>query len=106
MPFLFALSGAALVTFALLDALWTTIVPRGADPLTKRIAWGGWVVSVWIHRRRPGGAHGLLALAGPAILVAGFPARVLLLWAGWTPARRPPPISENVIMNGAFGRAR
>lgn len=84
MPFLLALSGALFVAVALLDALWTTIVPRGAGPLTKRIARGWWAASLWVHRRRPGGAHGLLALAGPAILVVGFSAWVLLLWAGWT----------------------
>ena len=42
------------------------------------------MASLWVHRRRSGGAHGLLALAGPAILVVGFSAWVLLLWSGWT----------------------
>lgn len=42
-----------------------------------------WAASLWVHRHRRGGAHGLLAFAGPALLVVAFLMWVGLLWAGW-----------------------
>jgi hypothetical protein len=83
MDSVFVLLGALLVGLTLLDALWTTIAPRGAGPLTKRVARGWWAASLWAHRRRRGGAHGLLAFAGPALLVVAFLGWVAGLWAGW-----------------------
>ncbi len=77
----FVLLGALLVAFTLFDALWTTIAPHGAGPLSKRLARGWWAASLWIHRRV--GAHGLLSFAGPALLVVAFLVWVGLLWAGW-----------------------
>lgn len=83
MSILLILLGALLVGVALLDALWTTIAPRGAGPLSKRVARGWWSLSLWVHRSRKGGAHGLLAFAGPALLVVAFLTWVALLWTGW-----------------------
>ncbi|MEP0547664.1 MAG: two pore domain potassium channel family protein [Rhodothermales bacterium] len=84
MPLLLLVVGLSLIAFTLFDALWTTIAPHGAGPLSKRIARGWWTASLWVHRRRAGGAHGLLAFAGPALLVVAFLVWVGLLWAGWT----------------------
>ncbi len=84
MSLLLAAAGTALLALALFDALWTTIAPHGAGPLTKRIARGWWAASLWVHRQRAGGAHGLLAFAGPALLVLAFVVWVGLLWVGWT----------------------
>jgi hypothetical protein len=84
MPVLLIVLGVSLIAFTLFDALWTTIAPHGAGPLSKRIARGWWTASLWLHRRRTGGAHGLLAFAGPALLVVAFLVWVGLLWAGWT----------------------
>ena len=78
---LLALAGILLIAFTLFDALWTTIAPHGAGPLSKRMARGWWGISLWIHRRI--GAHGLLAFAGPALLVVAFLVWVSGLWAGW-----------------------
>jgi hypothetical protein len=83
MPVLLTVVGLSLIGFTFFDALWTTIAPYGAGPLSKRIARGCWAASLWVHRRRAGGAHGLLAFAGPALLVTGFLVWVGLLWAGW-----------------------
>lgn len=82
MPLLLILSGALLIGFILLDALWTTIAPYGAGPLSKRVARGWWGISLWIHRRL--GRHGLLAFAGPALLVVALLLWVVGLWTGWT----------------------
>ena len=84
MPVLLIVVGLSLIGSTLFDALWTTIAPRGAGPLSKRIARGWWTASLWVHRRRAGGAHGLLAFAGPALLVVAFLVWVGLLWTGWT----------------------
>jgi hypothetical protein len=83
MDLLLILLGTLLIAFTLFDALWTTIVPHGAGPLSKRIARGWWSASLWVHRRSGGGAHGILSLAGPALLVVAFLVWVGLLWAGW-----------------------
>lgn len=82
MPVLLAVVGLFLVGFTLFDALWTTIAPYGAGPLSKQIARGWWTASLWVHRRI--GAHRLLAFAGPALLVIAFLVWVGLLWMGWT----------------------
>jgi hypothetical protein len=81
---LYTAVGTLLVALALLDALWTTLAPHGAGPLTKYLARGWWAASLAVHRRLPGGAHGLLAFAGPALLVLAVLLWTGLLWAGWT----------------------
>jgi hypothetical protein len=81
MSLFFILSGAVLIGAILLDALWTTLAPYGAGPFAKRVARGWWGASLWVHRRV--GAHRLLALAGPALLVVVFLLWVLGLWAAW-----------------------
>ena len=76
-------AGVVLLLVALLDALWTTIAPRGAGPLSRWIARAWWAARLGVHRHRAGGAHRLLAFAGPALLVIAFLTWVGLLWAGW-----------------------
>lgn len=66
-----------------LDALWTTIAPRGAGPITKGIGRGLWSLGIRIHRSREGGAHGLLTLAGPLLLITALLTWVAGLWGGW-----------------------
>ena len=78
-----ALSGFFLLVLVLVDALWTTLAPRGGGPVTKRIARAWWTASLWLHRRRPHGARGLLGFAGPALIVVVFLVLVIGLWAGW-----------------------
>ena len=82
METLTVLLGALLVAGMLLDALWTTLAPHGAGPLSKRVARAWWSVSLALHKRI--GAHGLLAFAGPALLVVAFFVWVAGLWGGWT----------------------
>ena len=81
MRWLLLLLGLLLIGVTLLDALWTTIAPRGAGPVTKRLARGLWSLGLSVHRRRS--AHGLLTLIGPSLLVVATLAWVAGLWAGW-----------------------
>jgi hypothetical protein len=83
MSWLLILGGVFVLGIGFLDALWTTIAPLHAGPLTKWTARGWWRASLWVHRRRARGAHGLLTFAGPALLVVAFLEWVALLWAGW-----------------------
>lgn len=81
MRWLLLLLGLLLIGVTLLDALWTTIAPRGAGPITKRVARGLWALGLSVHRRRS--AHGLLTLIGPSLLVTATLVWVAGLWAGW-----------------------
>lgn len=81
MRWLLLLLGLLLIGVTLLDALWTTIAPRGAGPITKRVARGLWALGLSVHRRRS--AHGLLTLIGPSLLVVATLVWVAGLWAGW-----------------------
>ena len=77
------LSGIALLLLVVFDALWTTLAPHGAGPVTKGLARGLWKLGLAVHRRA-GGAHRLLALVGPSLLFIAFLWWVTGLWAGWT----------------------
>ncbi|MFW5972657.1 MAG: ion channel [Bacteroidota bacterium] len=75
--------GTFLIGLTLLDALWTTVAPRGGGPVTKRLARGMWSAGLAIHRRSGGGAHGLLAVLGPLLLATALLGWVVGLWFGW-----------------------
>lgn len=75
-------AGAALVVFALLDALWTTLWLEGAaGPLTSRLSTLIWRV---IQLVTGPDQHRILNLAGPLILFVTVVAWVVLVAAGWT----------------------
>ncbi|MGC1481484.1 MAG: potassium channel family protein [Chthoniobacterales bacterium] len=77
--FLFVL-GAALIGFTLVDALWTTIIPHGAGPLTSRVCRCLW----FLAKRSPAPIRGhLLPAVGSLSLLAVIIAWVGLLWLGW-----------------------
>lgn len=78
---LLATVGCALVALAFLDALWTTLAPRGAGPLAKALARAWWQAALWTHRQT--GWQWPLSTAGPSLLVLALVAWVGLLWAGW-----------------------
>ena len=69
--------GAALVALALVDALWTTVAPRGAGPVAGRLGRGLYALA-----KRFGGGRAP-GWTGPSVLVAVFLWWVLGLWAGW-----------------------
>ena len=76
------LAGVALVVFAFVDALWTTLwVDGNAGPISARITTWCWrgVLAV-LGRRR----HMALSLFGPFILILVVILWVAMLWAGWT----------------------
>ena len=74
-PLLF--SGVALVALALLDALWTTVAPRGAGPVAGRLGRG-----VYRAAKALGGGRAP-GWTGPATLVAAFLWWTAALWIGW-----------------------
>lgn len=65
--------GGTLLAVVLWDAFITIFSLGGAGPLTRRWTSGVWRILLRLHHRRP--IHGLLALAGPALLVG-----ILLVW--------------------------
>ena len=72
--------GIALVLAAMIDLIWTTLwVDGGAGPLTRAIGRLTWSALFGLGRKH----HGLLTLAGPAILAFTVAAWVATLWAGW-----------------------
>ena len=73
----FLTAGVALIALALVDALWTTVAPRGAGPISGRIARG-----VYVLAKRLGGGRAP-GWTGPAALVAAFLWWVGALWLGW-----------------------
>ncbi|MEP0546345.1 MAG: potassium channel family protein [Rhodothermales bacterium] len=79
---LLLLAGIALLLLVLLDALWTTLAPHGAGPVTKGLARGLWSLALAVHRAA-GGTHRLLAVVGPALLFLAFLWWVAGLWTGW-----------------------
>ena len=68
---LLAVLGAALVALVLVDALWTTVAPRGAGPVAGRIGRG-----VYTGAKALGGGRAP-GWTGPTALVAAF-----LWWGG------------------------
>lgn len=81
MQWTYALPGAALITFTLLDAVVHTLALKGGGPLAGRVAEGLWIAFLRLRRVRGFGAMG--HVAGPAILLAVFLLWALLLWTGW-----------------------
>ena len=74
---LLAVLGAALVALVLVDALWTTVAPRGAGPVAGRIGRG-----VYAGAKALGGGRAP-GWTGPTALVAAFLWWVGALWLGW-----------------------
>lgn len=74
---LFAVTGALLVALALVDALWTTVAPRGAGPVAGRIGRG-----VYAGAKALGGGR-VPGWTGPVTLVAAFLWWIGALWLGW-----------------------
>ena len=74
---IFGISGAVLVAVALVDALWTTVAPRGAGPVAGRIGRGVYALGKALGGGRAPG------WVGPAALVAAFLWWVGALWLGW-----------------------
>lgn len=74
--------GAALVAAVIYDAVWTTLVLKGAGPLSGRVAASTWRALRRLHR--PGSRHRLLALSGTIILLAILGLWLLGLLLGWT----------------------
>ena len=74
--------GVVIVLITLFDALLTTLAPRQAGPISKRLAHGWWHASLAIYRRT--GFTRILSIAGPAILVVVTLFWVIGLWSGWT----------------------
>lgn len=77
MTWLLFLAGGSLVALALVDALWTTVAPRGAGPVAGRL---GRAVYGAAKALGDGQAPGW---TGPTILVVGFLWWVGALWTGW-----------------------
>ncbi|MEM1043584.1 MAG: hypothetical protein AAGI91_13255 [Bacteroidota bacterium] len=77
MPALLGLAGAAVVALALVDALWTTVAPRGAGPVSGRIGRGVYTLGKAVGSGRAPG------WVGPTTLVAAFLWWVGALWLGW-----------------------
>lgn len=81
MDTLLAGSGTLLVLVVVIDLLWTTLwVDRGAGPITGFLGRSLWSIFRSFAKAR----HGLLSMAGPAILVVTLLVWIALLWAGWT----------------------
>ena len=74
---LLAVLGAALVALVLVDALWTTVAPRGAGPVAGRIGRG-----VYAGAKALGGGRAP-GWTGPTALVVAFLWWVGALWLGW-----------------------
>ena len=74
---LWAVLGAAVVVGTFVDALWTTVAPRGAGPVSGRVG-----RAVYAGAKALGGGRAP-GWTGPAVLVAGLVLWVGLLWAGW-----------------------
>jgi hypothetical protein len=83
MSWLLFLLGVALLLLVLLDALWTTLAPLGAGPVTKGLARGLWSLALAVHRMTDR-AHRLLSVVGPALLFLAFLWWVAGIWTGWT----------------------
>lgn len=73
-----AVLGAALVALALVDALWTTVAPRGAGPVAGRLGRGVYTLAKTLGGGRAPG------WSGPVVLVAVFLWWVAAHWLGWT----------------------
>src|SRR6056297_2332608 len=76
--------GGFLLALAVVDAFLTILAMRGGGPLTNWWMRAVWRVALWVHRRRRGGGHNLLSLAGPLMTVAAIVFWYLLLFAGWS----------------------
>lgn len=77
----YLLPGTALIAFAIVDLLWTTLwVEGGAGPLTSRLMSATWRALKRVGANRPR----FLSLSGPLILVLGLVTWIMLLWFGWT----------------------
>jgi hypothetical protein len=80
---LWFLAGLAVVSFALLDAVATTLsTTTRAGPMTRVTTVATWRVALALHERRR--IHRLLTVIGPGLLVAGLVQWLLLIWVGWT----------------------
>jgi hypothetical protein len=73
--------GASLVTFALVEALWTTLwIDGNSAPLTSRLTTWTWKVFRFVDRSRN---HRFLSLSGPFTLFLTVTFWILVLWTGW-----------------------
>lgn len=75
MTILLTVLGAAIIGLVLWDLLITVFSASGAGVLTRAWTQPVWAGLLVVHRRRP--VHGVLALAGPAMVLVG-----ILLWYG------------------------
>ena len=74
---LYAVGGGALIACVLVDALWTTVAPRGAGPVSGRIGRGVYALAKAVGGGRAPG------WTGPTVLVAALLWWVGALWLGW-----------------------
>ena len=77
MGLILGLAGILLIALALFDALWTTLAPRGAGPVSGRIGRSVYALGKAISGGRAPG------WVGPAVLVAALVWWVAVLWLGW-----------------------
>lgn len=72
--------GTVLLTICLLDALWTTVVPHGAGPVTAMVSrFSGRVIT-----RLPTAVRPLVyRLSGPLVLLTILNLWLVFFWAGW-----------------------
>lgn len=77
------IGGVFLVSFVILDALWTTLWPEGGSgPITDRLGTGLWRLFKRAARIGSDINHKLLSLAGPVIIVLTLVNWLLLMWVG------------------------
>ena len=81
MGWIWAVTGAALLTVVVLDLLWTTLwADGGSGPVSSRLS-----NALWRGLRRAGASRStVVSLAGPVVLTATLVTWVAMLWAGWT----------------------
>lgn len=73
--------GLGLVGLVLYDIGYSTLSARGAGPLLRGAALPTWYL---IRRLALPTRHSLLGFAGPAVVVTGFTAWMVVMWAGWS----------------------
>ncbi|NJL32551.1 MAG: two pore domain potassium channel family protein [Chloroflexaceae bacterium] len=74
--------GIVLVSFIIVDVLWTTLRLHGGGPITERLANGLWRLALLFHKAFP--SHRLLAAVGFGIILLNILVWFVGIWLGWT----------------------
>lgn len=82
MQILVIAAGVAVLSFTVLDFVWTALSMQGAGPLTGRLSRAVW--QLLLRLPRMGNRSLWLMSAGPIILGVNLIGWVLLTWIGWT----------------------